>query len=230
MYLSYLLLWQCYILDCWSWQVVEGMDVIRAVAAVPTDRGLSTMEKKELWWRYQLLCVPSLVKDRDERPRVTCTIVGCGEAGQICIPVQRSVAIAMTWCSKTTWEAVRCRYQLNFRKHFKVTICYSYNALLLTEIHFCLKRNSFCILRCFQFSAKQVGSKTQSGVEFHTEFLAGTIYHGEVPLINILCLLLYWETLALGFKWISTRVWCFLVMDESLINHWILWKVKFESW
>ncbi|CAK9097317.1 Peptidyl-prolyl cis-trans isomerase D (PPIase D) (40 kDa peptidyl-prolyl cis-trans isomerase) (Cyclophilin-40) (CYP-40) (Cyclophilin-related protein) (Rotamase D) [Durusdinium trenchii] len=36
-------------------QVVEGMDVIRAVAAVPTDR--------------------------DERPRVSCTIVGCGEVG-----------------------------------------------------------------------------------------------------------------------------------------------------
>lgn len=36
-------------------QVVEGMDVIRAVAAVPTDR--------------------------DERPRVACTIVGCGEVG-----------------------------------------------------------------------------------------------------------------------------------------------------
>eukprot|EP00439_Symbiodinium_sp_Y106_P073962 s3710_g14.t1 len=36
-------------------QVVEGMDVIRAVAAVPTDR--------------------------DERPRVTCSIVGCGEVG-----------------------------------------------------------------------------------------------------------------------------------------------------
>ncbi|CAE7385707.1 CYP63 [Symbiodinium natans] len=36
-------------------QVVEGMDVIRAISAVPTDR--------------------------DERPRVACTIVGCGEVG-----------------------------------------------------------------------------------------------------------------------------------------------------
>jgi len=36
-------------------QVVEGMDVVRAVAAVPTDK--------------------------DERPRVACTIVGCGEVG-----------------------------------------------------------------------------------------------------------------------------------------------------
>eukprot|EP00913_Durusdinium_trenchii_P032124 g30082.t1 len=49
-------------------QVVEGMDVIRAVAAVPTD-GASMFRSVDA------------TQDRDERPRVSCTIVGCGEVG-----------------------------------------------------------------------------------------------------------------------------------------------------
>eukprot|EP00435_Cladocopium_sp_Y103_P041032 s1263_g11.t1 len=82
-------------------QVVEGMDVIRAVAAVPTDRSLSSRsvqgfkelsslklvvdrrgshELNEMVKACRRLAV-LIIQDRDERPRVACTIVGCGEVG-----------------------------------------------------------------------------------------------------------------------------------------------------
>ena len=55
------------------------MDVVRAIAAVPTDWSSDQLAEGLLAYPSVLL-ISVGAQDPDERPRVSCAIVGCGEA------------------------------------------------------------------------------------------------------------------------------------------------------